>query len=72
MNKTVSISIVDSGDNHPIVYRVSSQTTKGFTAGWHLVELLDETLDHGLTFRYDMIDQFIEALQAVKKVVTDD
>ena len=43
MDKFISISLTDTGDNYPIYYKVSSQTTKGITAGWHLVELLDET-----------------------------
>jgi hypothetical protein len=71
MYKSISINITDTGDNYPIHYKVSSATTKGGTAGWHLVELLDETFDKEFTFRYDMIDDFIEALQEIKKVVKE-
>jgi len=65
-SETLSLNICDTGDNHPISYKISSRTTKGSTAGWHLVEILDETFDIELTFRHDMLDQFIEALTKIK------
>ena len=67
--KTLSINICDTGDNYPIHYKVSSRTTKGFTAGWHVVELLDETFDKEFSFRHDMIDKFIQALTEIKEFV---
>ena len=67
--KTLSINICDTGDNYPIHYKVSSRTTKGETAGWHVIELLDESFDKEFTFRHDMIDQFIKALNEIKEFV---
>jgi len=78
MNKQISIHLVDTGDNHPISYTISNRTTVGFTVGWHLVELKDNTFstkcyncskEHPNTFefRYDMIDKFIEALNEIKR-----
>ncbi len=60
--ETLSISICDAGDIYPIHYKLSSQTTMGFTVGWHLIEILDETFKKELTFRHDMLPQFIAAL----------
>lgn len=68
-NETLKIDLVDTGDNHPISYSVSSRTTQGFTAAWHLVELLDNTFGNKLTFRYAMLDEFINALQKIKSHV---
>jgi len=65
-SETLSVNLCCTTDNYPIYYRVSSRTTKGLTAGWHLVELLDETFDREFTFRHDMLDQFIEALTKIK------
>ena len=70
-NKTISIDLIDTEDNFPIRYTVSNKTTKGVSAGWHLVELLDKTFDREFTFRYAMIDEFIRALQEIKIVIKE-
>jgi len=66
-SKTLTIQLADEGDNYPIIYTVSSRTTKGETAGWHVVELLDHTFDKEFTFRHDMLDKFIKALTDIKE-----
>ena len=71
LNKTVSIELCDTGDNYPINYRISSRTTKGELSGWHLVEILDITFSQEMKFRYDMIDQFIDALMQIKEVIKE-
>ena len=69
--KTLSINVCDTGDNHLISYKISSRTTKGLTAGWYLVEILDETFEQEFTFGYNMIDKFIEALTEMKKFLNE-
>ncbi len=66
MKAAVSIRLCDTGDNCPIHYQVSSETTQGPTVGWHLVELLDSTFKREFTFRYAMLGEMIDALQQVK------
>jgi len=67
----LSIQLCDMGDNYPIYYKVSSETTAGPTAGWHLIEILNETFTKELTFRYDMIDEFIDALTRIREHLKD-
>lgn len=59
-------------DNHPIVYQVSSCTTEGLTAGWHLVEIKMEMLEKEiLTIPYIGLGDLIKNLQDIEKFLIE-
>ena len=72
MIKDVSIKVFSKEKGKPVGILVSNHTTTGLCAGWRLIEIkgIIPNEEQLVTFQYDMLDDVIEALHELKKMLS--